>query len=88
MPYRGRPHGPLAVAAPPSLVVARNTDSQHGDLAPNTADATATINDDGLVSVQLLNTTKETIAYKLQIADRYADVTIPANSVQTVRVQR
>jgi glucosylceramidase len=49
--------------------------------------ACATINDDALVSVQLLNTTKEAIAYKLQIADHYADITIPANSVQTVRVQ-
>jgi glucosylceramidase len=50
--------------------------------------ASATVNPDGLVSVQLLNTTKEAIAYKLQIADRYADLAIPANSVQTVRVQR
>jgi len=37
--------------------------------------------------VQLLNTTKKAIAYKLQISDRFADITIPANSVQTVRVQ-
>jgi glucosylceramidase len=49
--------------------------------------ACATINEDALLSVQLLNTTKADIAYKLQIADRYADVTIPANSLQTVRVQ-
>jgi len=34
-----------------------------------------------------LNTTKEAIDYKLQIADRYADITIPANSVQTVQVR-
>ena len=47
----------------------------------------ATINDDALLSVQLLNTTKKAIACKLQIADRCADITIPANSVQTVRVQ-
>jgi len=49
--------------------------------------ACATINEDALVSVQLLNTTKEAIAYKLQISGGYADITIPANSVQTVRVQ-
>ena len=49
--------------------------------------ACATINDEELLSVQLLNTTEESIAYKLQIADRYAEITIPANSVQTVRVQ-
>jgi glucosylceramidase len=56
-------------------------------LPPDALHACATINDDALVSVQLLNTTKDAIAYKLQIAKRYADVTIPANSVQTVRVQ-
>ena len=49
--------------------------------------ACATINEDGLLSVQLLNTTKEAIPYKLQISDGHADMTIPANSVQTVRVQ-
>ncbi len=49
--------------------------------------ACATINDNALLSVQVLNTTKKVIAYKLQIADRYADITIPANSLQTVRVQ-
>jgi len=48
--------------------------------------ACATINDDALVSVQVLNTTKEALAYKLQIGDRFADITIPANSLQTVRV--
>jgi glucosylceramidase len=49
--------------------------------------ASATINANALLSVQLLNTTKRAIDYKLQIADRFADITIPPNSVQTVRVQ-
>jgi glucosylceramidase len=49
--------------------------------------ACATINGDGIVSVQLLNTTKEAIELELQIADHWAAVTIPANSVQTVRVR-
>ena len=49
--------------------------------------ACATINEDGLLSVQLLNTTKNAIPCKLQIADRYAEITLPANSVQTVRVR-
>ena len=49
--------------------------------------ACATINGDGLLSVQLLNTTKEAVLYNLQIADRYAEITIPANAVQTVQVQ-
>jgi glucosylceramidase len=49
--------------------------------------ASATINDDALLSVQLLNTTKEPIQYALRIGARYAAVEIPANAVQTVRVQ-
>jgi len=49
--------------------------------------ACATISDRSLLSVQVLNTTKRVIAYKLQIASSYADMTIPANSLQTVRVQ-
>jgi glucosylceramidase len=49
--------------------------------------ACATINDARLMSVQLLNTTDEPVPYSLQIADRFAEITIPANSVQTVRIQ-
>ncbi len=49
--------------------------------------ACATINSENILSVQLLNTTKEDISFKLQIGDQYADLTIVANSVQTVRVQ-
>ncbi|MBT8088931.1 MAG: glycosyl hydrolase [Gammaproteobacteria bacterium] len=49
--------------------------------------ASATINDDGLLSVQLLNTTKEPIEYSLQIGAQYAAVEIAANAVQTVRVR-
>lgn len=47
----------------------------------------ATINGENVLSVQLLNTTKKDILYKLQVKDQYADMTIVANSVQTVRVQ-
>jgi glucosylceramidase len=49
--------------------------------------ASATINGDSLLSVHLLNTTKQAIDYTLQIADRHAEITIPANAVQTVRVR-
>lgn len=49
--------------------------------------ACATINVENLVSVQLLNTTKKPIDYQLQIGKQYATVTIPKNSIQTVRVQ-
>ena len=47
----------------------------------------ATMNADRLLSVQLLNTTKNPIEYKLQIGEKYAPITIDANSIQTVRVQ-
>ncbi|NNE07934.1 MAG: glycoside hydrolase family 30 protein, partial [Gemmatimonadetes bacterium] len=57
-----------------------------GGRGPDDLHACATLNADGLLSVQLLNTTKEDIALALQIGDRYAEITIPANAVQTVRV--
>lgn len=47
----------------------------------------ATVNEEGMLSVQALNTTAEPIEYKIRIGDRYAPVTIPPNAVQTVRVQ-
>ena len=49
--------------------------------------ASATLNGDSLLSVQVLNTTKSAIIYSLQIGAQHAPITIPANSVQTVRVQ-
>ena len=49
--------------------------------------ASASVNDDGLLSVQLLNTTKSPISYSLQIGSQHAAIDIPANAVQTVRVQ-
>ena len=47
----------------------------------------ATVNGENLLSVQVLNTTKNQLVYNLQIGDQYAEVIIDANSVQTVRVQ-
>ncbi|MCP4711436.1 MAG: hypothetical protein GY869_22680, partial [Planctomycetes bacterium] len=38
----------------------------------------ATINGDNVLSVQVLNTTKQPIKYMLQIVAQYAEVTIPA----------
>ncbi len=49
--------------------------------------ACATIDNKNLLSVQLLNTTQKPIEYKLQIGSRFAEIIIPANSVQTVRIQ-
>ncbi|MDX1702145.1 MAG: glycoside hydrolase family 30 protein, partial [Melioribacteraceae bacterium] len=49
--------------------------------------ACATLNKDGVLSVQLLNTTKEEIECNLQIEDKYAKITVDANSIQTLQVQ-
>ena len=49
--------------------------------------ASATINKDGLLSVQVLNTTKEPVQYSIKIDGQFAEVEIPANSVQTVRAR-
>jgi glucosylceramidase len=57
-----------------------------GGVGSDDLHACATINGDGLLSVQLLNTTKNAISCKLQIGGRYAEIVMPANSVQTVRV--
>ena len=48
--------------------------------------ASATISDGGLLSVQVLNTTKQPTRYNLQIGAQFAEVTIPANAIQTVRI--
>jgi glucosylceramidase len=48
--------------------------------------ASATINSNGVVSVQVLNTTRQPIDYSLQIGAQSARVSIPANAIQTVRV--
>jgi len=56
-------------------------------LNPDDLHFCATVNEAGLMSVQILNTSASPIQYKLQVADEFADVMIPENSVQTVRVQ-
>ena len=54
---------------------------------PDDLYASATLSSDRLLSVQVLNTTKKPVDYQLQIGRRFADVVIPANALQTVRVQ-
>jgi glucosylceramidase len=49
--------------------------------------ACATINGSNLLTVQLLNTTKQPITYSLQINDQCASITMDPNAVQTVRIQ-
>ena len=63
------------------------TAKQLDGLDNDTLHASATLTDAGLLSVQVLNTSKQAIEYKLQIGERFAAVTIPANALQTVRVE-
>lgn len=49
--------------------------------------ASASINNDNLVSVQILNTTKQAITYFLQIGSQHAEIVVAANALQTVRVK-
>lgn len=63
------------------------TRKQLNGLDSDTLHACATLNNHQLLSVQLLNTSKETLKINLQIAERFVELQVPANSVQTVRVQ-
>ena len=49
--------------------------------------ACATINAANLLSVQLLNTTKEDISCSLQIGDQFCEILIDKNSLQTLQIQ-
>jgi glucosylceramidase len=49
--------------------------------------ACATLNDDNILSVQLLNTTSKPMIYNLQLGDSFAEIEIAANAIQTVRIQ-
>jgi glucosylceramidase len=62
------------------------TDRYPGKLDTDAIHASASINDEGLLTVQVLNTTKRPIEYALQIGAQYAEVVIAANALQTIRV--
>ncbi len=64
------------------------TSKQLEGLDQDALHACATLNPDGLLSIQLLNTTKQPITASLQIEDRFTELVVPANAIQTVRVQR
>ncbi len=49
--------------------------------------SSASINAERVLSVQVLNTQKQEHEYSLQIGEQYADVKIPANSLQTISVK-
>ncbi len=49
--------------------------------------ACATITEDNLLSLQVLNTSEEKILYQIEIKGQYAKIIIDANALQTVQVQ-
>ena len=62
------------------------TDKYPGELDDDAIHASASINGDGLLTVQILNTTKDKIDYLIQIGSQYADTVIEANALQTLRI--
>lgn len=62
------------------------TEKREGALDADAIHASASINEIGLLSVQILNTTGEPIDYGLQIGVQHARVTVAANALQTLRV--
>jgi glucosylceramidase len=55
-------------------------------LDPDAIHASASINAQGLLTVQVLNTTDQPVEYSLQIGQQYASVSIEANALQTLRI--
>lgn len=49
--------------------------------------ACASVNAEGLLSAQVLNTSGHPVTYALQVGEQYARVVIAANALQTLRVQ-
>jgi len=66
---------------------ALRTDTILDGLDDDALHASAAVNDEGLLSVQVLNTTKSPITYGLQVGERHAKITIAANALQTVRLR-
>jgi len=67
--------------------IAVQTDKQLIGLDDDAIHASASINADNLLSVQVLNTTKQAVELALQIGEQYAVANIDANALQTIRVQ-
>jgi glucosylceramidase len=72
---------------PGDRAVAVTTMLDELDLDSDAMHASASINDNNLLSVQVLNTTKKAISFQLQIGSQFAAVMIDANALQTVTVQ-
>ncbi len=66
---------------------ALQVDTQLDGVDSDALHASAAISKNNLVSTQLLNTTKKAISFSLQIGTQFVEVSMPANSVQTIQVQ-
>ncbi len=66
---------------------ALQTDLERSALPADALHASASISASGLLSVQVLNTTKQPVEYALQIGAQHARVEIAANAVQTLQVR-
>jgi len=66
---------------------ALHTETQLRQLDPDALHASASLGKDGMLAVQVLNTTQQAVDYELQIGAQAAAVTIDANALQTIRVQ-
>ncbi len=63
------------------------TDKSLERLDPDAIHASASINDTGLLTVQVLNTSTQPVDYALQIGQQHAEVVIAANALQTLRIR-
>lgn len=66
---------------------ALQVETQLNGLGSDALHASSAISKSNLVSTQLLNTTKVPINFSLQIGEQFVEVSMPANSVQTIQVQ-
>ncbi len=55
-------------------------------LSDDAVHACATINDDNIIAVQILNTLKKPVELSMKLADMVAELTLPANSVVTLQI--
>ncbi|OIQ00042.1 MAG: glycosyl hydrolase [Zetaproteobacteria bacterium CG2_30_46_52] len=62
------------------------TDTDFTTLKADDVYACATLSSDAMLSVQIFNTTKQAVNFCLEINGQYAEVSIAANALQTIRI--
>lgn len=70
---------------PGDIAVQTNTDK--ANLDADAIHTCATINDQNLLTIQILNTTKESIPVSLKISNQFAKMNIDANALETIQIQ-